>query len=82
MGREGDLLTRNYKADIKNGSNWKQKTESIDCAILTLLDYKERHDKIKHYIHRKYGILDCETWYKHQPEQITESKRAIQTDVI
>ena len=48
---------------------WKQKNESIDklvsgCLILTLIEYKKRHDKIRYYIHWKlgkyYGILDCE----------------------
>ena len=36
--------------------------------------------KKRHFIHcyicRYYGILDCEKWYEHQPEPITESKRA------
>ena len=33
------------------------------CSILTLTQYKERHDKIGHYIHGKvckyYEIFDC-----------------------
>ena len=61
------------------------------CAILSPIEYKERHDKIGHCIYWKVckytGISDCEKGYKHQPEPITESKRAtilkdfvIQTD--
>ena len=57
-----NLSTRNYQASIvKNGSNpiyrlWKQTTESIDhlvfgSPILIPIEFKERHDKIGHYIH-------------------------------
>ena len=54
------------------------KNESIDhlaciSLILTSMEYKERHDKIGHYIHWKigkyYGILKSEKWFKHQPER-------------
>ena len=61
------LLTRNYPANImKNGSNplkdcadkkqKKNKNDStdhliFDGPILTSIEYKERHDKIRHYIH-------------------------------
>ena len=61
----------------------RTKTESIDhlvsgCPILTPIEYKERQDKIEQDIHwivgTYYGILDCEKWYKHQPEPITGAK--------
>ena len=64
----------------------RTKTESIDhlmsgYPILTPTEYKERHDKMEHYIHWKIfkycGILDCEKWYKHQPEPMTEAEEAI-----
>ena len=62
----------------------KKKTESIDhlvysCTILAQVEYKERLDKIGHYIHWK--ICKChripnsgKKWYSHQPEPITEAK--------
>ena len=83
--------TRNYPASmIKNKSNptcrlCDQKIESVDqlvsCnPILIVIDHKERYNKIRHIVHWKvykyYWILDCEKWYKHYPEPITESKRA------
>ena len=47
----------------------QKKAESIDnlvsgCPILTLIEYKEKHDKIRHCIPWKvrkyYRVLDCE----------------------
>ena len=54
-----------------------------------MTEYKEKHDKIGHYIQWKTcnWILTGEKWYEHQPEPITEvrvasilSHLAIQTD--
>ena len=67
------LPTKNYQVSIKNASNpicklCEQKIESVDnivssCTIKTLIEYKERHDKIGRYIHWKIckynGTLDC-----------------------
>ena len=51
-----------------------------------LMKYKERHDKIEHYIHLKEykynGILKSEQWYKHQPGPITEVKETILSDFV
>ena len=45
-----------------------------------LLKYKERHEKIEHYIHWKackyYCVLKCEKWYKHRPKPLAETKVA------
>ena len=50
------------------------------AKILTPIEYRERHEKIVQYIYLKacwyYRILDCEKWYKQQPETITEVKGA------
>ena len=48
-------------------------------AILKSIEYKERHDKIGHYMHWKickyFGILDRENLYL--PELMTEAKESI-----
>ena len=58
----------------------KQNTESMDpfvsgSLILIPIEYKY---KMGHYIHMKVckynGILNCEKYHNHQPEQITEAK--------
>ena len=60
-----------------------KKTKSIvhlasGFSIATPIEYKEMHNKIGIYIHWKIckynGILDCEKWYRHQPELIAEAK--------
>ena len=57
------------------------KTKSTDhlvsrCPIVTLIEYKEKHNKIGHYIHwticKYYGIPKYEKF--NQPESITEGK--------
>ena len=57
--------------------------------ILTPIEYKEKHDKIGHYIYicNYNRLLKSEKCYKHQPEPIREAKEstilsdfAIQTD--
>ena len=66
VAQNQSLPTRNYQTNItKNGSNQifrlckrKKKAESFDllvssCPILTLIEYKEKHNKIGHYIHWK-----------------------------
>ena len=82
------LPTRNYPANIiTNGSNLictlcEVKIETTDhliysCLILTPRECKESHDKIEHWKTCKYcTISNGEKWYKHQPEPLTEAKRA------
>ena len=63
--------------------SWCERTIIIIIIIvmITLTEYKERHDEMEHYIHWKickyYRILISENWYKHQPEPIIETKEAI-----
>ena len=81
-----ELLRKHKNRSNQIGRLCKQKTESIDyfvsnCSILTSIEYIEMHNKVGHYIHWKvckyFGILDCEKWYEHQLEPITEGKRAL-----
>ena len=49
------------------------------CPVLTLIEYKKMYKNIRYYIlwkiHKWYGILDREKWYKNQLEPITEAKK-------
>ena len=89
--QDQSLFTRNYQARIiKNGADPKcrmcdQYDETIDhlvsgCPIIRPTEYKNRHDRVGHYIHWKicqHFNVKCEkNWYEHKPKPVVETKNA------
>ena len=87
--QDQSLFTRNYQSKIvKNGTYPKsrfcdQYDETIDhlvsgCPILTPTEYKNRHDRVGQYLHRRiykhYKTQQAEKWYGHKTPSVVEGE--------
>ena len=84
-------LQKMNQTQYVNCTNKKLNQFVFSCPILMLIEYEEKHDKIRHHICWKickyYEILESKKWHKHQPWPIPKAKGAtilwdlvIQTD--
>ena len=79
----------NYQANVvKNGADplcrlCHQFNEDIPhlvcgCTVWAKTEFKERHDKVRQYIHWKicqyYGLPSADNWYTHKPEPVIENE--------
>ena len=50
----------------------------VSGCLVTPAEYKNRHDRLSQYIHRKicqyYTAQYYENWYEHKPEPVVETE--------